>query len=70
MSEPTRNTALDHGSRRWALAAAAACLLPLLLQLPGQLALVSAAHRAAPSTTVTNDPPMPAIATPSPTLIT
>ena len=42
MSEPTRNTALDHGSRRWALAAAAACLLPLLLQLPGHLALVIA----------------------------
>ena len=32
-------TPLDPGSRRWALAAAAACLLPLLLQLPATLAL-------------------------------
>lgn len=28
---------LDHGSRAWTLAAGAACLLPLLLQLPGAL---------------------------------
>ncbi|MFZ7096290.1 transglutaminase TgpA family protein [Luteimonas dalianensis] len=30
---------LDQASRRWALAAAGACLLPLLLQLPGHVAL-------------------------------
>src|SRR5690606_8024425 len=30
---------LDRSSRRWALAAAAACLLPLLLQLPATMAL-------------------------------
>ncbi|TBR14427.1 MAG: DUF3488 domain-containing protein [Lysobacter sp.] len=34
---------LDGGSRRWALAAAAACLLPLLLQLPGPTAVAIAA---------------------------
>ena len=37
---------------------------------PGQLALVSAAHSMAPSTIVTNEPPIPAIAMPSPTLMT
>ena len=33
---------LDRGSRRWALAAGAACLLPLLLQLPPSLAAMIA----------------------------
>lgn len=36
MAEPR---ALDAGSRRWSIAVAAACLLPLLLQLPGTIAL-------------------------------
>lgn len=35
--------ALDRGSRGWTLPAAAACLLPLLLQLPSALALAIAA---------------------------
>ena len=34
-----RSASLDEASRRWALAAAGACLLPLLLQLPGHVAL-------------------------------
>src|SRR5690606_13219057 len=38
-----RSPALDPRSRRWTLAATAACLLPLLLQLPATLALVIAA---------------------------
>jgi transglutaminase-like putative cysteine protease len=40
MTERTPPVALDPGSRRWALGAAAACLLPLLLQLPTALALL------------------------------
>lgn len=40
MADRAPSTPLDAGSRRWALAAAAACLLPLLLQLPTQLALL------------------------------
>lgn len=35
--------ALDNASRRWALLAMAACLLPLLLQLPGQVGAAIAA---------------------------
>lgn len=35
-----RAPALDGSNRRWAMAAAAACLLPLLLQLPTTLALL------------------------------
>lgn len=38
MAEPMR-PGLDDGSRRWSLAVAAACLLPLLLQLPGAVAI-------------------------------
>ncbi|MBB1471504.1 DUF3488 domain-containing transglutaminase family protein [Luteimonas sp. MC1782] len=37
--KPSRSTPLDAQARGWSLAAAAACLLPLLLQLPGTLAL-------------------------------
>ena len=33
-----RSPPLDASSRRWSLAAAGACLLPLLLQLPGNVA--------------------------------
>lgn len=44
-----RRTALDPPSRAWTLAAAAACLLPLLLQLPGGLATALAAVAAAVS---------------------
>ncbi|GAB2611340.1 transglutaminase TgpA family protein [Novilysobacter erysipheiresistens] len=40
MAEHPSTPALDPGSRRWALAAAGACLLPLLLQLPPRLSLV------------------------------
>ena len=40
MAEPRRPaTGLDPQARAWTLAAAAACLLPLLLQLPGPLAV-------------------------------
>lgn len=39
--------ALDPGSRRWTLAAAGACLFPLLLQLPSPLALLIGAAGAA-----------------------
>lgn len=43
MTESTDRLLLDHGSRAWTLVAAGACLLPLLLQLPGLLgALVGA----------------------------
>ena len=46
-SEPkaraSRSPALDSQSRLWTLAAAAACLLPLLLQLPATMALLIAA---------------------------
>lgn len=38
MAERLATVALDSGSRRWALAAGGACLLPLLLQLPPSLA--------------------------------
>lgn len=38
MAEPTGHR-IDEGSRRWSLAVAAACLLPLLLQLPGPTAV-------------------------------
>ena len=31
---------IDEGSRRWSLAVAMACLLPLLLQLPGLTSVV------------------------------
>lgn len=41
MADGTRT--LDAGSRRWSLAVAGACLLPLLLQLPGPIAAVIAA---------------------------
>ena len=34
MAERRASVALDAGTRRWALLTAAACLLPLLLQLP------------------------------------
>lgn len=37
MTEPTDRLLLDRGSRAWTLLAAGACLLPLLLQLPGLL---------------------------------
>src|SRR5690606_27206788 len=37
MAESTDRLPLDRGSRAWTLAAAGACLLPLLLQLPGLL---------------------------------
>lgn len=40
MPEAIRSLALDRASRAWTLLAAAACLLPLLLQLPVTLALV------------------------------
>ncbi len=40
MSKPATAVTLDPGSRRWTLAAAGACLLPLLLQLPVPLALL------------------------------
>ncbi|MGQ4659765.1 transglutaminaseTgpA domain-containing protein [Lysobacter sp. F6437] len=40
---PTPTPQLDPGSRRWALVAAAACLLPLLLQLPAALSITVAA---------------------------
>jgi transglutaminase-like putative cysteine protease len=40
---PEGTPALDAGSRRWSLAVAGACLLPLLLQLPGPIAAVIAA---------------------------
>ena len=40
--EPARSMALDPQSRLWTLAAAAACLLPLLLQLPGAMAIAIA----------------------------
>ncbi|MDQ3205409.1 MAG: DUF3488 and transglutaminase-like domain-containing protein [Pseudomonadota bacterium] len=40
---PALSLALDAGSRRWALGAGAACLLPLLLQLPQALASMIAA---------------------------
>ena len=44
MADATAMPALDPGSRRWALAAAGACMLPLLLQLPTGLAsLIGAA---------------------------
>ncbi|MBJ6981072.1 DUF3488 and transglutaminase-like domain-containing protein [Luteimonas sp. MC1572] len=36
---PSRSAPLDAQARGWSLAAAGACLLPLLLQLPGTLAL-------------------------------
>ena len=39
MRTPSDPQRLDRNSRLWALAAAAACLLPLLLQLPGRIAL-------------------------------
>lgn len=42
MAEPMTH-ALDEGGRRWSLAVAGACLLPLLLQLPGPTALAIAA---------------------------
>ncbi len=42
MAEPI-TLALDPASRRWSLACAAASLLPLLLQLPGRIALTVAA---------------------------
>ena len=43
MNDSTDRLLLDRGSRAWTLAAAGACLLPLLLQLPGLLgALVGA----------------------------
>jgi transglutaminase-like putative cysteine protease len=38
----SRSIALDPQSRRWTLTAAAVCLLPLLLQLPGTMAIVIA----------------------------
>lgn len=41
MAERPPQMLLDAGSRRWVLAAGAACLLPLLLQLPQMLALMS-----------------------------
>src|SRR5690606_25022654 len=40
--KPAPSMALDPQSRLWTLAAAAACLLPLLLQLPGTMAIVIA----------------------------
>ena len=40
---PVPTPQLDPGSRRWALVAAAACLLPLLLQLPAALSITIAA---------------------------
>ena len=43
MAEPRRSLPLDPQARAWTLAAAAACLLPLLLQLPGPLAVGLAA---------------------------
>src|SRR5690606_10003724 len=43
MAEAQRGTALDPQARAWTLAAAASCLLPLLLQLPGTLAIGLAA---------------------------
>ena len=43
MAEPARSLPLDPQARAWTLAAAAACLLPLLLQLPGPLAVALAA---------------------------
>jgi len=52
--------ALDAGSRAWTLAAAAACLLPLLLQLPLSVALGSAAL-ALVTATLSWRKPMPAV---------
>ena len=40
MADTASLPALDSGSRRWTIAAAAACLLPLLLQLPSTLSLL------------------------------
>ena len=40
MADPVDHLRLDRGSRAWTLAAAGACLLPLLLQLPGMLGLL------------------------------
>ena len=43
MPEPADRLQLDPGSRAWTLAAAGACLLPLLLQLPGLLGALTGA---------------------------
>lgn len=42
-AKPERSMALDPQSRLWTLAAAATCLLPLLLQLPASMAIAIAA---------------------------
>lgn len=43
MAKPGLAVALEPASRRWALLAGASCLLPLLLQLPPQIAMAIAA---------------------------
>jgi len=42
-AKPARSMALDPQSRLWTLAAAATCLMPLLLQLPASMAIAIAA---------------------------